>query len=86
MKKMQHLVSIGPEFITSKVNKTIMPIMKTQSSAKKRFKKTASGKIKKKNAFMRHLMANKTTKQKRHLRQAGYIASVDQARIAKLLP
>ncbi|MCL4380320.1 50S ribosomal protein L35 [Candidatus Dependentiae bacterium] len=63
-----------------------MPKMRTQSSAKKRFKRTATGKIKKSNAFRRHLMASKTTKQKRHLRKGAFIATVDQARIEKLLP
>lgn len=63
-----------------------MPKMKTNSSAKKRFKKTASGKIKTSKAFRRHLMASKTTKRKRQLRLGGYIADVDQARVAKLLP
>lgn len=63
-----------------------MPIMKTQSSAKKRFKRTATGKIKKSNAFKRHLMKSKTTKRKRHLRKASYIHAADQARTARLLP
>jgi large subunit ribosomal protein L35 len=63
-----------------------MPKMKTNSSAKKRFKKSASGKIKTSKAFRRHLMTSKTTKRKRHLRQPGFISAVDHARVAKLLP
>lgn len=63
-----------------------MPKMRTNSAAKKRFKKTASGRIKTSKAFRRHLMTSKTTKRKRNLRKPGYIAMVDHARVAKLLP
>ena len=41
-----------------------MPKMKTKSSAKKRFKITGSGKIKRKHAFKSHILTKKTTKQK----------------------
>ncbi|MBI49164.1 MAG: 50S ribosomal protein L35, partial [Crocinitomicaceae bacterium] len=40
-----------------------MPKMKTKSSAKKRFKLTASGKIKRKHAFKSHILTKKGTKQ-----------------------
>ena len=41
-----------------------MPKMKTNSSAKKRFKVTGSGKIKRNHAFARHQMRTKTKKTK----------------------
>ncbi|HBR70384.1 TPA: 50S ribosomal protein L35 [Candidatus Dependentiae bacterium] len=63
-----------------------MPKMKTHSAAKKRFKKTAKGKIKRQHAYKRHLMASKTSKRKRHLRHADYMASGDAQRIERLLP
>ncbi len=44
-----------------------MPKMKTKSSAKKRFKLTGSGKIKRKHAFKSHILTKKETKQKRNL-------------------
>ncbi len=44
-----------------------MPKMKTNSSAKKRFTITGSGKIKRKKAFKRHILTKKETKQKRNL-------------------
>lgn len=44
-----------------------MPKMKSVSSAKKRFTLTATGKIKRKHAFKRHILTKKTTKQKRNL-------------------
>lgn len=45
-----------------------MPKMKTKSGAKKRFKVTASGKVKFKQAFSRHMMMNKPKKMKRKAR------------------
>ena len=44
-----------------------MPKMKTNSSAKKRFKFTGSGKIKRKHAFKSHILTKKATKRKRNL-------------------
>ena len=63
-----------------------MPKMKTKSSAKKRFKKTASGKIKYTQAYRRHLLTRKSRKTKRNLRRSSYISTVDHNRVAKLLP
>lgn len=62
-----------------------MPKMKTNSSAKKRFVLTGTGKIKRKHAFKRHILTKKTTKQKRHLTHAGLIAGVDVKEIRLLL-
>ncbi|GAB4247313.1 MAG: 50S ribosomal protein L35 [Ekhidna sp.] len=53
-----------------------MPKLKTNSSAKKRFKLTGTGKIKRKHAFKNHILTKKETKQKRNL---GYMAVVDKA-------
>jgi large subunit ribosomal protein L35 len=44
-----------------------MPKVKTKSGAKKRFKITGSGKIKRKKAFKSHILTKKETKQKRNL-------------------
>lgn len=62
-----------------------MPKMKTHSGAKKRFKVTGSGKIKRNRARMRHLMRKKTTKAKRHLRDAIIVDRSEHARIERLL-
>lgn len=62
-----------------------MPKMKTHSSAKKRFKVTGTGKIKRNRATVRHLMRKKTTKAKRHLRPAVVVDQADHARIERLL-
>lgn len=58
-----------------------MPKMKTKSSAKKRFKLTASGKIKRKHAFKSHILTKKTTKQKRNLTQSGLVHESDEKNI-----
>ena len=45
-----------------------MPKMKTKSSAKKRFRVRPGGTVKRGQAFKRHILTKKTTKNKRHLR------------------
>jgi len=62
-----------------------MPKMKTNSSAKKRFSVTGSGKIKRKKAFKSHLLAAKTTKQKRNLTQATIVNKADENNIKLML-
>jgi large subunit ribosomal protein L35 len=62
-----------------------MPKMKTHSSAKKRFKVTGTGKIKRSAAGVRHLMRKKSTKQKRHLRGLTLVNKADHDRIKRLL-
>lgn len=63
-----------------------MPKVKTHSGAKKRFKKTGTGRIKISKSFRRHLLTGKRSKRKRQLRTPGYINSVDQRHILPLLP
>ncbi|MFN0036216.1 MAG: 50S ribosomal protein L35 [Saprospiraceae bacterium] len=62
-----------------------MPKMKTHSSAKKRFKVTGTGKVRRNRARMRHLMRKKTTKAKRHLRDSVIVDRSEHARIERLL-
>lgn len=64
-----------------------MPKMKTKRAAAKRFKVTGSGKIKKKKAFLRHLLTCKNAKKKRQLRGTSMVeAPGDQQRIKRFLP
>jgi len=58
-----------------------MPKMKTGSSAKKRFRLTGSGKIKRKHAFKSHILTKKTTKQKRNLTKFGVVDKADEKNI-----
>lgn len=63
-----------------------MPKMKTHSSCKKRFKKTASGQIKRSKAFKRHHSWAKSPKSIRSLRIAVYLTGANRSNIARLLP
>jgi len=60
--------------------------MKTNSSVKKRFKLTASGKVKRKRAYLRHNLTSKTTAAKRRLRRGGYIAESQEHQIKAMIP
>ncbi len=51
--------------------------MKTVSSAKKRFKFTGSGKLKRKHAFKSHILTKKATKRKRNLTKATLVNKAD---------
>lgn len=59
--------------------------MKTNSSAKKRFKVTGSGKIKRNKAYKRHILTKKTTKQKRNLTYSGLVDKSDESNVKFLL-
>jgi large subunit ribosomal protein L35 len=59
--------------------------MKTVASAKKRFKKTASGKYKREKAYRSHILTKKTRKTKRNLRQTTTVDNTDQKRVARML-
>lgn len=60
--------------------------LKTKSSAKKRFKFTGSGKVKRKKAKLRHILTKKDPKMKRGLRDSGLIAAADVPSIKRMLP
>jgi len=62
-----------------------MPKMKSQRGAAKRFKLTASGKVKRRKAYGSHILTKKSTKRKRGLRQVGYITSSDLSRVERMI-
>ncbi len=62
-----------------------MPKMKTNSSAKKRFKTTGTGKLKRKHAYKSHILTKMSKKQKRNLTHAGLVHKADESNIKKLL-
>jgi large subunit ribosomal protein L35 len=62
-----------------------MPKVKTNSSAKKRFKLTGTGKIKRKSAFKRHILTKKTTKQKRNLTGSALVSDADMGNVKMML-
>lgn len=63
-----------------------MPKMKTNRGAKKRFKVTKSGRVKFSRANRRHILTKKSTKRKRHLREAGYLQKGDEKLVKVQLP
>ncbi|MBN2806560.1 MAG: 50S ribosomal protein L35 [Prolixibacteraceae bacterium] len=62
-----------------------MPKMKTNAGAKKRFKLTGTGKIKRKHAFKSHILTKKSNKRKRNLTYFGVVSSADETNVKKLL-
>ncbi|MBX2840461.1 MAG: 50S ribosomal protein L35 [Flammeovirgaceae bacterium] len=62
-----------------------MPKVKTKSGAKKRFKLTGTGKIKRKHAFKSHILTKKETKQKRNLTRMGLVDKTDVGRVKDML-
>lgn len=63
-----------------------MPKMKTHRGAAKRFKLTATGKIKRNHAFKSHILTKKTAKRKRNLRRGAIMHAADAQRLIKLIP
>ncbi|MEQ8925261.1 MAG: 50S ribosomal protein L35 [Fulvivirga sp.] len=62
-----------------------MPKVKTKSGAKKRFKLTGSGKLKRKHAFKSHILTKKETKQKRNLTHMTLVHKSDEKSIKEQL-
>ena len=63
-----------------------MPKMKTHRGAAKRFKRTASGKLRHAKQGRRHILTKKTTKRKRQLREKNVVAPGEQKRLDQLVP
>jgi len=63
-----------------------MPKAKTKSGAKKRFKMTGTGKIKRKSAFKNHILTKKETKQKRRLSRKSVVNKADERNIKLMFP
>ena len=63
-----------------------MPKMKTKKAAAKRFKKTASGQLKRMKAFKSHILTKKSTKRKRNLRHSTLTDSTNVKTMKKILP
>ena len=63
-----------------------MPKLKTHTGAKKRFKLTKNGKVKRAHAFKSHILNKKSTKRKRNLRKGTYVSAAEQRNIRELIP
>lgn len=62
-----------------------MPKMKTNSSAKKRFKLTGTGKIKRKQAFKSHILTKKSKKRKLKLTHDTLVHKADESNVKLML-
>ncbi|RJP71529.1 MAG: 50S ribosomal protein L35 [Ignavibacteriales bacterium] len=62
-----------------------MPKMKSNRSAAKTFRKTASGKIKRNKAYKSHILTSKSRKRKRKLRQSTLVSKAETKRISILI-
>jgi large subunit ribosomal protein L35 len=62
-----------------------MPKMKTNSGAKKRFRLTGTGKIKRKHAYKSHILTKKATKRKRALTSWTTIDKTNESNVKLML-
>ena len=62
-----------------------MPKMKTRRGAAKRFKLTASGRIKRNKANHRHMLIRRSKKVKRKMRHGGLVAAADRKNVKRML-
>jgi large subunit ribosomal protein L35 len=62
-----------------------MPKMKTHSGAKKRFRKTAKGKLRGRRAYSSHILEKKSPKRKRRMKRPSVISPPDRKRVRALL-
>ncbi len=63
-----------------------MPKLKTHTGAKKRFKVTATGKIKRGKAYKSHILTGKSAKRTRGLRTPTLVSKSDYDKMKRLLP
>ena len=63
-----------------------MPKIKTNRAAAKRFKKTASGQLKRNKAYKSHILTKKSTKRKRNLRKGTYVDPTVKKTVRTLVP
>ena len=63
-----------------------MPKIKSDSGAKKRFKRTGKGGFKHAQAHRRHILTKKSSKRKRHLRCMKMVAGVDVEQLNRMIP
>ncbi|MDY0298007.1 MAG: 50S ribosomal protein L35 [Acidobacteriota bacterium] len=63
-----------------------MPKLKTHRGAKKRFRFTGSGKIRRNRAFASHILTKKSAKRKRNLRKSTIVVKEEAKQMKNLLP
>lgn len=63
-----------------------MPKLKTNRGAAKRFKRTASGRFKRSQGYLNHILTKKSTKRKRKLRDQLVVDASNEKAIQRMLP
>ena len=63
-----------------------MPKLKSHRGAHKRFRKTASGKVKRGSSFLRHILTSKAKKRKRKLRGTTLVSDADTPKVKRMIP
>jgi large subunit ribosomal protein L35 len=71
---------------SSNLEGAVMPKMKTKKSAAKRFRVRPGGTVKRGQAFKRHILTKKTTKNKRHLRGTVAVHETNMGHMKQMLP
>jgi large subunit ribosomal protein L35 len=82
------LIAVVTERFLSRetLSKVPMPKLKTHSGAAKRFKKTASGKFKRGQTKMRHILTSKSNQTKSKLSRIVLVSVADTPKVARMLP
>jgi len=62
-----------------------MPKLKSNRAAKKRFRKTATGKFVRRKAYKSHILTKKTSKRKRKLRKSAVVSPANKKRVRRML-
>jgi len=63
-----------------------MPKLKTHKGAAKRFKKTATGKVKRHHSYLRHMLTSKSHKRKKKLSGAVLVSPADTPKVKRMIP
>jgi large subunit ribosomal protein L35 len=63
-----------------------MPKLKTHKGAAKRFKKTATGKVKRGHSHLRHILTSKSKKRKRKLGSNILVSAADTPKVKRMIP
>jgi large subunit ribosomal protein L35 len=82
----KHAEAVSVVACRSHLEGAVMPKMKTKSGAKKRFRVRPGGTVKRGQAFKRHILTKKSTKNKRHLRGAVTVHETNMGHMAQMLP
>jgi large subunit ribosomal protein L35 len=77
----EHCIRVEPA-----ENEKKMPKLKTHTGAAKRFSKTGSGKIKRHQTKMRHILTSKLPKTKRKLGKSLIVSDADHDKVARMIP